>query len=175
VVSPSRGAPALAVNSRGDAIAMWQAFESTPDALQATRQPAAADSWGATTELVTGDRIGAVGIAIDGSGDAIAIWERNDGRWWVESSASDVSPPVVAKLVVPKSGLVRKPIRLSVTARDTWSGTLVPAWTFGDGSKTRGSTVTHRYRSPGRYRVTVTVADSVGHATTSARFVRIRR
>ena len=114
-------------------------------------------------------------MAIGAAGDAIAIWERNDGRWWVEVAASDVAPPVVMKLTVATSGVVRKPLRYSVAARDTWSRTVVPVWTFGDGSRARGSSVTHRYRSPGRYRVTVTVADVLGHATTASRRIKVRR
>lgn len=176
VVSPSKGAPMLAMNARGDAIAFWQTYDSAPDALQAARKPVSPAAWGPTADVATGGRFGTTGIAIDGAGDAIAAWEWNDGgKWWIEVAASDIAAPVVTKLVTPTSGVVRKPLRFSIAARDTWSRTVTPAWTFGDGSKARGSTVTHRYRSPGRYRLTVTVADSLGHATTKTKTIRVRR
>jgi hypothetical protein len=177
VVSPSKGAPMLAMNARSDAIAFWRTYDSTPDALQAARKPFFSPAgWGPTADVATGGRFGATGIAIDRAGDAISAWEWNDGgKWWIEVAASDVAAPVVTKLVTPKSGVVRKSLRFSIAARDTWSRIAAPAWTFGDGSKARGSTVTHRYRAPGRYRVTVTVADSLGHATSKVRTIRIRR
>ena len=175
VVSPSTGAPVLRTSARGDAVALWSSGSSSSE-VRAARKPAASATWGSTSEIaVSAGQIGGVDVAIDAAGDAVAIWERNDGRWWVEVAASDVAPPVVTKLVTPKSGVVRKSLRFSIAARDTWSRTVTPAWTFGDGSRARGSTVTHRYRAPGLYRVTVTVADSLGHATTKVRTIRIRR
>jgi hypothetical protein len=175
VVSPSKGAPMLAMNARGDAIAFWRTYDSAPDALQAARRPVSPAAWGPTADVATGGRFGTTGVAIDGAGDAIAAWEWNDGgKWWIEVAASDIAAPIVAKLVTPKSGVVRKSLRFSVAARDTWSRVAAPVWTFGDGSRALGSTVTHRYRSPRLYRVTVTATDSLGHATTKARTVRIR-
>ena len=175
VVSPSTGAPVLHKSARGDAVALWSSGSSSSE-VRAARKPAASATWRATSEIaVPAGRIGGVGVAIDAAGDAIAIWERNDGRWWVEVAASDVAPPVVTKLVAPRSGAVRTALRFTVSALDTWSRTVVPTWTFGDGSKGRGSSVTHRYRAPGRYRVTVTVADVLGHATTTSRTIRVRR
>ena len=48
---------------------------------------------------------------------------------------------------------------------------------WGDGTTTRIKPGTHRlvhaYRRPGRYRITVTVADRAGNQTRAARTVRI--
>lgn len=175
VISPSTGAPVLQTSARGDAVALWSSGSSS-SAVQAARKQVASATWGPTSEIaVPAGRIGSVDVAIDAAGDAIAIWERNDGRWWVEAASSDVAPPIVTKLVVPRAGSMQRPARFTVTARDTWSRTVAPTWAFGDGSRARGSTVTHRYRAPGRYQVTVTVADALGHGATTSRTIRVRR
>lgn len=174
VVSPSKGAPRLGANARGDAVALWPSRDPPFSGVGAARKPAGSTGWETTAKVAPAGRIGATGVAVDGAGDAVAVWEVNDGRWWVEVAASDVAPPIVTALAVPRAGLVRKPVRFSVVARDTWSRVTAPSWRFGDGSRGRGAVVTHRYRAPGSYRVSVAVADALGHVTTKSRVIRIR-
>jgi chitodextrinase len=47
-------------------------------------------------------------------------------------------------------------------------------WRFGDGGKANGAKASHVYRRPGRFTVTVTSEDGLGHTTTVTRVVRVR-
>ncbi len=47
-------------------------------------------------------------------------------------------------------------------------------WSFGDGQRARGETVTHTYSRAGKYRVTLTVTDSAGRSGTTTEEVTVR-
>jgi hypothetical protein len=81
--------PSVAVNARGDAVAVWEAFFEEMGAgtqeehIQVATRPAGASAWGAAVTLTkTETGLGEPGnqeVAIDGQGDAVAIWGRMHG------------------------------------------------------------------------------------------------
>jgi len=81
--------PSVAVNARGDAVAVWEAFFEEVGAgtqeehIQVATRPAGASAWGAPVTLTkTETGLGEPGnqeVAIDGEGDAVAIWGRMHG------------------------------------------------------------------------------------------------
>jgi hypothetical protein len=81
--------PSVAVDARGDAVAVWEAFFEEVGAgekeehIQVATRPAGASAWSAPVTLTkTESGLGEPGnqeIAIDGQGDAVAIWGRMHG------------------------------------------------------------------------------------------------
>jgi len=73
------GNPQIAFDGSGNAIAVWQRFDGTRDNIWANRFSAGA--WG-TAQLIETDNAGdasAPQIAVDGSGNATAVWCEFDG------------------------------------------------------------------------------------------------
>ncbi|HEY3759684.1 MAG TPA: PKD domain-containing protein [Solirubrobacteraceae bacterium] len=81
--------PSVAVNARGDAVAVWEAFFEEMGAgtdeehIQVATRPAGASAWSAPVTLTKSETgLGEPGnqeVAIDGEGDAVAIWGRMHG------------------------------------------------------------------------------------------------
>ena len=72
--------PQIAIDQNGDAIAVWEQSDGTIYNIYSNRFTKASNSWGSENVIETG--IGAAfqpQIAIDKSGDAIAVWEQSDG------------------------------------------------------------------------------------------------
>jgi len=72
--------PHVAMDKNGNAIAVWRLFDGTRDNIWANRYIKGA-GWG-KAELIETDNTGSAlnsRIAMDGSGNAIAVWQQNDG------------------------------------------------------------------------------------------------
>lgn len=67
------------------------------------------------------------------------------------------------------------PVTFSGAYSDSWNETLDVSWDFGDGSPrvVGASTVTHAFAAPGRYSVTVTVADASGLTASTNVYVTV--
>lgn len=97
--------PSVAVNARGDAVAVWEAFfeelgaGSMEEHIQVATRPAGASTWGTPVTLTkTKAGLGEPGnqeVAIDGQGDAVATWARMHGAKaeTVETSQDHVLSP----------------------------------------------------------------------------------
>jgi hypothetical protein len=72
--------PQVAVDDSGNAIAVWSQFDGTRLNILANRYYAATGLWG-TAELIETDEgpAGKPWVAVDGSGNAIAVWRQSDG------------------------------------------------------------------------------------------------
>jgi hypothetical protein len=118
------GAPQLAVDPSGDAVAVWrqQLFSSVTEyRVVANRYSASSGAWGTAAQVsdtsIHSDCFTAIRVAIDASGNAIAVWTERDssssvqsvyasrcpassGAWGtpalLESSATTASEPRVA-------------------------------------------------------------------------------
>jgi hypothetical protein len=81
--------PSVAVDARGDAVAVWENFfeelgaGTMEEHIQVATRPAGTSTWGAPVTLTkTETGLGEPGnqeVAIDGQGDAVAIWGRMHG------------------------------------------------------------------------------------------------
>lgn len=72
--------PRVAVDSSGNAVAVWQHDDGTRFNIRANRYAAGA-GWGAD-QLIETDNAGAAtraAVASDGSGNAVAVWQQSDG------------------------------------------------------------------------------------------------
>jgi hypothetical protein len=75
------GGPEIAVNSSGNAVAIWGENDGTKNSTHANHY-AAGSGWGAAADIGIGTVTGEVNrnqVAIDESGNAIAIWNQYDG------------------------------------------------------------------------------------------------
>jgi len=73
--------PQVAVDDSGNAIAVWNQWDGTRPNIWANRYIGRTGSWDAPT-LIETDDVGpasAPQVAVDGSGNAIAVWQQSDG------------------------------------------------------------------------------------------------
>ncbi len=72
--------PQIAIDSNGNALAVWWQFDGTAFSIYSNRYVASAGSWdsAALIEANAGDARGPQ-IAIDSNGNALAVWEQHDG------------------------------------------------------------------------------------------------
>ena len=73
--------PQVAIDASGNALAVWAQSDGTRLNVWANRYTAATSSWG-TAALIESDDLGGVAnpqIAMDTSGNALAVWEQSDG------------------------------------------------------------------------------------------------
>jgi hypothetical protein len=73
------GAPQIAVDSNGNAIAVWVQYDGANNNIYANRFNGT--GWGTAELIETGDAGNAFDpqVALDSSGNAIAVWQQNDG------------------------------------------------------------------------------------------------
>jgi hypothetical protein len=79
--------PKVAVDARGDAIAIWRRFNGTNWIVQAAVRPAGGQ-WQAPIDLsADGQNSERPEIAVDSRDDAVAVWERYNGANWILQGA----------------------------------------------------------------------------------------
>jgi len=111
-------------------------------------------------------------IATDARGDAIVAWpSRTTGA--AESAAYVAAPPTIAAVSVPSGATAGVAAALSASVSDPFAAPLALHWDFGDGTSGDGASVTHAWRAPGSYTVTLTVADATGATATAQRAVSV--
>ena len=73
--------PQVAFDASGNALAVWTQFNGTRNNIWANRFTAATNSWGVAA-LIETDNLGSAEypqVAVDASGNALAVWELTDG------------------------------------------------------------------------------------------------
>lgn len=136
--------------------------------LQSAYLPAGGE-WGDPIWLSGPDDLWAVDIAVDPEGYVTAIW---DGLTAVRSRVFDPLAPDLGNVTVPSTGVVGKPIAMSVDPRDVWSA-VATGWDFGDGGSAVGAAVSYCYSTPGDYTVTITGSDLAANAASATRTIEI--
>ena len=73
--------PQIAVDSSGNALAVWQQSDGTRSNIYSNRYSATSGTWGTAALIETDDAGSAFNpqIAVDSSGNALAVWEQYDG------------------------------------------------------------------------------------------------
>ncbi len=83
-------------------------------------------------------------------------------------------PPIASFNFFPANPAVGQPVTFNSTSFDPNGNPIVQQqWDFGDGSSGFGQTVQHIYFSPGTFRVTLTVTDSVGASGQASQFLAV--
>ncbi|MFQ5812688.1 MAG: PKD domain-containing protein [Anaerolineae bacterium] len=101
----------------------------------------------------------------------------NDGASDSDTAAAEIGKPIeppVADADGPYEGWVDEYIRFTGEKSYDPDGKIVSwQWDFGDGSKGSGEVVTHVYKEPGDYKVTLTVTDDDGASDSDTTWAEI--
>lgn len=173
--SPDLGAPRIALDVAGDALAVWRGLRSAHERIQAVRRPARG-AW-SPPALLSPAALDAdlPAVALDPAGNGAAIWQSGNGVTWTAQAAGlDAAGPVLARVRIAGQRIPGSRLTFSVSPFDVWSKLRGrPHWVFGDGSSASGRRVTHAYRGAGSYTVRVSQADVLGNGTKVARRIVI--
>jgi PKD repeat protein len=169
--------PQVRLDARGDAVAIWNAFDGTNNSLQAMNRTVSG-SWPAPGNATTlsGDSTEDLqaALAVDPQGNAAVIWAIFTGSTsLVQAAGYDAAGPLLNELSIPSAGTVRVPVTFSVSPLDAWSAVASTSWSFGDGQQGSDQTLTHTYATPGTYTVTVTSADALGNTTSESKTITV--
>ena len=100
----------VALNSQGDAVVVWERFNGANEIIEAASRPAGG-SWQAPVELsAAGHNASSPQIAVDPEGDAVVVWERDNGANEVIEAASR-----------PAGGGWQEPVELSAADHSAFS------------------------------------------------------
>jgi hypothetical protein len=171
--SPDLGAPKIALDAAGGALAVWRGLRSAHERIQAARRPAQG-AWSAPRLISSGAAEADLpDVALDTAGNGAAIWQAGNGvTWTVQAAGLDAAGPVLAPVRIAGSRIPGSRLTFSVSPFDVWSALRGrPHWDFGDGTSSNGLRATHAYRRAGSYTVRVRQADVLGNATTAVRRV----
>ena len=169
--SPDLGAPKVALDAAGNALAVWRGLRSARERTQAARHPARG-AWSAPAVLSRGSFDADVpDVAVDAAGNGAAIWQSGNGvTWTVQAAGLDAAGPVLAPLRIAGNRVPRGRLAFSASPFDVWSALRSrPHWVFGDGTSANGRRVAHAYARAGSYTVRVSQSDVLGNGTTVAR------
>ena len=79
-------APGVAIDAAGNAIAVWK-LEGSNDIVQAAMRPADQENWAAPDDLSdAGQDAGEPVVAMNGAGEAVAVWTRLDGTNTIQAA-----------------------------------------------------------------------------------------
>ena len=168
-------APQVAIDARGDALAVWTHSTGGFSRVQAANRTAGSGAWSAPRTLSkAGTDALTPQVALDNEGDGAISWARYDGQTFViQGEGYDGSGPELNKLSIPATGVVGKKLTFAVTATDVWTTVRTVRWSFGDGSAGSGRATGHVYKRPGRFAARVTATDAFGHVSSVRRWVKI--
>jgi hypothetical protein len=124
-------APQVAVDSQDDAVAVWTRSNGTNDIVQAAARPAGG-VWQAPINLsAAGQNAEAPQVAVDGQGNAVAVWTRSNGtNDIVQAAARPAGGAWQAPINLSAAGQNALPPEVSVNAQ----GNAVAVWTRSNGT-----------------------------------------
>jgi hypothetical protein len=163
----------LAVNAPGDAVATWIHRTDVGDVptIRAAIRPAGGQWTAATPISAAGIAAERPKAAIDDHGDVTVVWESQNR---VTGAVYDRAGPKLRALSIPDQAFARVPAAFSVAPLDTWSAVAATEWSFGDGSRASGQTLSHTFAEPGPHVVTVSSTDGRGNASTAQKVVDVQ-
>ncbi len=154
--------PMVAVNAAGAAAVAWKRSNGSNDIVQATTRPSGGGFSPPIDLSAAGQDAVFPDVAMDGVGDATAVWRRSNGsNEIIQAAGYDADAPELRSLSIPSSGMVGVPVPFSVNPFDVWP-IASTTFSFGDGASAAGASVAHTYAAKGTYRVTVASQDAAG-------------
>ncbi|HTZ64734.1 MAG TPA: PKD domain-containing protein [Solirubrobacteraceae bacterium] len=167
--------PQLAIDPKGDAVAVWEVNSDSTWTVQANVKPDD-EGWGVPSTISEPSTHAELfpQIAVDYQGDALAAWELYDGTsYLIQAAGYQAAGPQLQSLDIPSTGTAGEPVGFSVSPLDVWAALRATRWSFGDGGSATGTSVTHTYAAAGAYQVTLTGEDVLGNTSSGARTITI--
>jgi hypothetical protein len=168
-------APHVAIDARGDEVAVWTRWNGSNDTAEAS-ELVAGGAWQTPVALSSGVQDSEdPRVEMSSNGDAVAVWTAYNGSENVVQSADYVAAgPQLSEVSIPSTGTVGQSLSYSVTPLDTWTSLGQTSWSFGDGATATGTSANHEYSAPGEYEVTVESDDVLGNITSETRTLVIQ-
>jgi hypothetical protein len=180
--NPSIGPVSLVMNNHGDAVMTWAGMSengsyaagSTKSAMGAFGAPATLSEF--SDLLPPEGEEPPVAVAMDAHRDAAAAWVSSDGTHnTLQVAGYQGGGPQLEALQIPGEGQTGTTLTFSVSPLSVWSPSTSTTWSWGDGSPSAsGTEVTHVFRAPGTYTVTVSASNALSNVTIATRTLTIR-
>ena len=128
--------PQVAIDGSGNAIAVWMQVDGTLANIVANRYVAATNSWG-TAQLIETNSSGHAGVAqvaVDGSGNAVAVWRQDDGirtNIWANRYVVGSGWETAQLIETDNAGYAEVP-QVAIDG----SGNAIAVWMQSDGTRT---------------------------------------
>jgi hypothetical protein len=127
--------PQVAVDSAGNAVAVWQRSDGTNTIIQATTLPFGAATWTTPVNLSDpGQDASSSQVKVDPAGNAVAVWQRSDGTNTIIQAATfsfgGATWTTAKNLSSPGQNATRPQIAVDTT------GNAVAVWQRSDGTNT---------------------------------------
>ncbi|HEX5620136.1 MAG TPA: PKD domain-containing protein [Solirubrobacteraceae bacterium] len=155
--------PQVDIAPDGTAFAGWYE-EAAVDKVMAVRIPATGQPDEPETLAQDVKNPASPGIAAGRNGDAVAALAH---RFPLEHSMRavhfDGTAPRITTFGVATRGFVGQDLWFGAVAEDALSALADSTWTFGDGSSANAPVVSHAFRRPGTYAITLRVQDRAGN------------
>ncbi len=165
--------PEVAMDAAGGATAVWHRSDGANSIAQAAASSPGAGFSAPLDLSAPGEDAVLPRVAMDGAGDATAVWWRSDGaNRIVQAAGYDADAPQLRNISIPSSGMVGEPVSFSVSPFDIWP-IASTVFDFGDGASAPGTSVPHTYTAKGTYHVTVAASDAAGTPVTAAGTIAI--
>ncbi len=166
--------PDVAVDWEGNAVAVWEGDADGNRVIQAVWRSNETGSWQAPVDLsATTSQARYPKIEPDSRGNAVAVWEQDDGSLGTVQAAGYDAGPLLNGQSIPSTGTVGQGLSFSASPIGVWLTLGETKWSFGDGGGESGPSVTHTYAAPGNYTVTLSSVDAFGNVSSTSTIVTI--
>ena len=92
----------------------------------------------------------------------------------IVETATPTAVPPVGVITAPTEGTVNKPVKFDASSSSSGGTITGYAWDFGDGTKSSGKIVEHKYTKVGTYTVTLMITDSYGKTDSTTQTISIK-
>jgi hypothetical protein len=137
--------PQVAVDPQGNALAVWEGLVDGNQVIQAAVRSDESGSWQAPVELSgSGAKASYPKVAVDSQGNAIAVWEQDEGGAAIVQAAGYDAGPLLYGPSIPSAGTVGQSLSFSADPPGVWSTLGEPAGASGMGPRrAKRASLTH--------------------------------
>jgi PKD repeat protein len=171
----------LAMDDQGNGAVVWADSGINGSFAEGSTKPAGG-TFGAPVYLSSGflyvatELTQPISVAMDSRGNVASAWIGTEAaKQIVEVAGYQSSGPSLEALQTPTEGEAGTALAFSVTPQSVWSTVASTTWSWGDGSPdASGTSVTHAFKAPGAYQVSVSATDALGNLTNATRTITIQ-
>lgn len=162
--------PDVAVNARGDAIAVWDRVSTGSEVIQSAARLSGLE-WEVPLNLTApGGEARDPEIALAEDDTALSVWRHTsaDETPSIQATSFLAGGPLLGAVSIPASGIAGEALSFSVSPLDELAALGATSWSFGDGAAASGTGVSHTFAIAGVYAVAVTGTDVLGNPVSAS-------